>query len=450
MSSDNNQLTALDVSKNTELTNLSCDNNQLTALDVSKNTELTGMDCDNNQLTALDVSKNTALGSLSCHNNRLTALDVSKNTELTNLYCYNNQLTALDVSQNTSLEWIFCYNNQLTALDVSQNTALKYLYCYNNQLTALDVSKNTVLTTLGCSGNQLTSLDLSKNKALTWLNISNNDIKDATMDALIGSLPDSKENKTFRVINKTIEDRNVCTKAQVAAAKEKGWTTEYWDGESWNEYEGSDEIVILPQDISLSDAGYATFYSSESAYLLPNSLSAQVVINASDSKLEYKTIADGSVAGVIPKETAVMLTSDGRKNGTYTLTPYESTATYSGTNLLHGSDEATMTTGDGLHYKLTFGPSAESRLKNVFGWYWGAQNGAPFQIEGHKAWLVVPQGNGTRAAGFSIEGDVLGIEALGDGINSPSGNYFDLQGRRIQRPTRKGIYISNGKKIVNK
>ena len=35
--------------------------NQLTTLDVSKNTALTDLDCDNNQLTTLDVSKNTAL-----------------------------------------------------------------------------------------------------------------------------------------------------------------------------------------------------------------------------------------------------------------------------------------------------------------------------------------------------------------------------------------------------
>lgn len=45
----------------TSLTQLLCFDNQLTTLDVSKNTALTALDCSENQLTSLDVSKNTAL-----------------------------------------------------------------------------------------------------------------------------------------------------------------------------------------------------------------------------------------------------------------------------------------------------------------------------------------------------------------------------------------------------
>ena len=156
-----NQLTSLDVSKNTALTKLYCKKNQLTVLDVSKNTALTYLRCNYNQLTSLDVSKNTALTKLYCSNNQLTSLDVSKNTALTKLYCDNNQLTSLDVSKNTALTGLNCGHNQLTALDVSKNTALTGLNCGYNQLTALDVSKNTALTDLDCDKNQLTSLDVS-------------------------------------------------------------------------------------------------------------------------------------------------------------------------------------------------------------------------------------------------------------------------------------------------
>ena len=156
-----NQLTSLDVSKNTTLTKLYCKKNQLTVLDVSKNTALTYLRCNYNQLTSLDVSKNTALTKLYCFSNQLTSLDVSKNTALTKLYCDNNQLTSLDVSKNTALTGLNCGHNQLTALDVSKNTALTGLNCGYNQLTALDVSKNTALTELDCDKNQLTSLDVS-------------------------------------------------------------------------------------------------------------------------------------------------------------------------------------------------------------------------------------------------------------------------------------------------
>ena len=87
-------------------------------------TSLVTLDCYSNQLTSLDVSKNTALKYLSCNDNQLTGLDVSKNTALTELRCYRNQLTSLDVSNNNSLKYLECYYNQLTGLDVSMNTAL--------------------------------------------------------------------------------------------------------------------------------------------------------------------------------------------------------------------------------------------------------------------------------------------------------------------------------------
>jgi hypothetical protein len=76
----------------------------------------------------------TALTELYCYNNQLTSLDVSKNTALTVLSCFNNQLTALDVSKNTALEELYCYENQLTSLDVSKNTALTELACFGNQI----------------------------------------------------------------------------------------------------------------------------------------------------------------------------------------------------------------------------------------------------------------------------------------------------------------------------
>ena len=200
------------------------------------------------------------------------------------------------------------------------------------------------------------------------------------------------------------------------------------------------------QNVILSPTGYATFYFSESAYNLPSGLSAQVVTNASNNKLTYKTIADGSVSGVVPKGTAVMLASDNKSSGTYTLTPTESSTTYNGTNLLRGSDDATTTTGDGYHYKLSYGKSGSS-LSNVFGWYWGAQNGGSFQIEGHKAWLVVPK-SAASTRGFTAEGDATDIAEF----NAEDGEavYYDLQGRRVEKPTKKGVYIKNGKKITIK
>ena len=195
-----NELTGLDLSKNTKLTSLSCSENELTALDVSKNTELTRLYCRSNRLSALDVTQNKNLEELDCESDsllnymKLTKLDVSQNKALKKLNCYGvkmkelnvsgctaleeldcggNQLTALDVSQNVKLTRLDCASNQLTALDVSKNPDLKDLYCRNNMLAVLDVSKNSKLESISCGKNGLTSLDLDKNKEITYVNLDN-------------------------------------------------------------------------------------------------------------------------------------------------------------------------------------------------------------------------------------------------------------------------------------
>ena len=145
-------LTGIELFPNLE--KLDCKNNNLTRLDVSKNTKLTKLYCEFNQLTGLDLSKNTALTELNCQVNQLTSLDLSKNTALTKLDCALNPLTSLDVSNNTALTYLDCNYNQLTSLDLSQNTALTKLGCHDNQLTSLDLSKNTALDTLDFSGNK--------------------------------------------------------------------------------------------------------------------------------------------------------------------------------------------------------------------------------------------------------------------------------------------------------
>jgi len=111
--------------------------------------------------------------------------------------------------------------------------------------------------------------------------------------------------------------------------------------------------------VNTSLAGYATFYDSQDNYSLPTGLAAQVVTDISGGKLTYKTLSGSTV----PKGTAVMLKGSGDR--TYTLASTTESASYTGMNYLRGSDEATMTAGDGYHYKLTYGKTG-SNLSDVF------------------------------------------------------------------------------------
>ena len=226
---------------------------------------LTHLRCSNNQITSLDVSKNTALYKLRCGNNQLTALDVSKNTALETLSCGSNQLTSLDVSQNTELKTLDCSSSQLTALDVSKNTALNNLRCHKNQITALDVSKNTALSSLDCSSNQLTSLDVSQNTALNNLRCYNNQIKGESMDALVASLPQRTMAYNMYVIFNENEG-NVMTTTQVTAAKSKGWTPLYYDGTQWIDYAGSEPVAesIAINETNFPDANFRSYLLEQS------------------------------------------------------------------------------------------------------------------------------------------------------------------------------------------
>ena len=167
-----NNLTQLDVSKNTALEDLLCSENNLTQLDVSKNTALEVLYCSENNLTQLDVSKNTVLAKLSCQQNNLTQLDVSKNVWYLN--CYNNNLTQLDISKSVELRDLSCAKNNLTQLDVSKNTELQDLDCSGNNLTQLDVSENAKLCELKCYNNNISQLDMSNKSNLRILSCDRN------------------------------------------------------------------------------------------------------------------------------------------------------------------------------------------------------------------------------------------------------------------------------------
>ena len=329
-------LTSQTVTIRGDVTRLYCNGNQLTTLDVSKNTALKSLGCSFNQLTALDVSKNTALTGLYCSENQLTALDLSHNTALAWLYCSDNQLTAFDLSHNTALMTLDCSNNQLTVLDLSHNTALTECSCSENQLTVLDVSKNTALTKLFCYGNQLTALDLSKNTALTWLRCYGNQIKGEEITRLVKSLPDrtDKEAGEFIVVQEPDPEGNRCLKTDVAIAKGKNWIVQKYntDDNQFVAYEGEEPI---PYAVTLTKEGEGTLTATGAADLNAVPEGTELTIEATPAAgYELKALtangkdilatkkftvrANTEVKAIFAKTYAVTLTKEGE--GTLTAT----------------------------------------------------------------------------------------------------------------------------------
>ena len=75
-------------------------------------------------------------------------------------------------------------------------------------------------------------------------------------------------------------------------------------------------------------------------------------------------------------------------------------------------------------------------------------------VGANKAWLAIPTTvpAGTRSISIVFGDGTTGIEAMDNGQWSmDNGQWYDLNGRRLQgKPTKKGVYIQNGKKVVVK
>ena len=194
----NNNLTTLDLRKNTQLIKLQCDKNQLMSLDLGVNTKLNLLSCRNNKLKSLDVS-GIDVQYFYCSNNQLTSLNLTNHTSLKDVDCSNNKLTTLEIGTKNYLMRINCQQNKLASLDVNNVPDLQYLYCDSNQLTKLVVSNNPELEELECQSNQLTSLDVSKNTKLKRLQCYNNHLTSLDISSCASGIDFNGGSNTYSI-----------------------------------------------------------------------------------------------------------------------------------------------------------------------------------------------------------------------------------------------------------
>ena len=218
-----------------DLSELHCNKNEesLTAIDLSNNTELTVLSCYSNQISSLDVTKLTKLTDLYCYSNQISSLDLRNNTQLKSIYCAGNQLSSLDVSNNKLLKEVYCHGNRLTTLDITKNTLLTKLNCFGNKLTTLDVSKCTKLINFDCSSNQLSSLDVSNNTLLKKLNCYDNAFTTQALDDIYCQLPNRNDSTQMGVIKPIYdyesENAYIVDATNAANATAKNWRVQYYN-----------------------------------------------------------------------------------------------------------------------------------------------------------------------------------------------------------------------------
>jgi len=164
---------------------------------------------------------------------------------------------------------------------------------------------------------------------------------------------------------------------------------------------------------------------------------------------------------VVPAQTAVVLEcnstnpADNQLLPTGDEDPEQSNNRLCGTFFGEAINGLTVKDGAGNNYNVTNDNirafninTADSR--NPIGFYKVKSNVT--NIPGNKAFLVLTNAE-AQAKGFVLEfedGGTTGIETIENSKHSTEdGVYYDLQGRRVENPTR-GVYIVNGKKVVIK
>lgn len=164
--------TALDVSKNKKLKDLTCRGGQLEFIDLTHNLELENVDLSSNKLISLILPETKKIITLNCGNNNITSLDLSGTTQLTSLSCSSNDIEFLDISQCSQLGSLHCDSNLISQLDFSYNTNLQIINCSGNQLTQLDFSMNPLLTQIYASANEIEDLNVRNCNLLEILDIT--------------------------------------------------------------------------------------------------------------------------------------------------------------------------------------------------------------------------------------------------------------------------------------
>ncbi len=169
---------------------------------------------------------------------------------------------------------------------------------------------------------------------------------------------------------------------------------------------------------------YATYYNEYEDLSLPDGIEAYIVTGVSGNSVTT------TATGYLPQNTAVLLEKTG--NVGTTITGYTGSAGNFNGNLLRYTGTNTSVNTTGKEYIL---------YKNEF-------VKATGEISAGRCYLDL-SGTNLPARGILGIGDdgSTAIEGI-DVEATEDETWYDLQGRRIQKPTKAGIYIVNGKKMI--
>ena len=222
---------------------------------------------------------------------------------------------------------------------------------------------------------------------------------------------------------------------------------EWYSGDNGSNYHA--KLTIAPISLSakkaLGDNLWTTFYRNDYTYQLDKDKACAYYATMADSKVVLHKLGDDG--NVIPKGTAVIIVGDnpdGNETANIALTAINDVTGISAEgNVLRGVGVATPVGNVCSTYDATTIYMLSD--KNGFGFY---PLGNDMTVPANKAFI--PE-SASSARGFSIEfegDDATGIRTMNN-VSIDSDNWYSLDGRKFSsKPSQRGIYINNGKKVV--
>ena len=190
---------------------------------------------------------------------------------------------------------------------------------------------------------------------------------------------------------------------------------------------------------------WTTFYCGDAAYTIDDE-KAWAYTATYSVESEQGVLTLHKLGKDIPQATAVIVVGDGASIG---LTKNDGIAAYEGTNNLHGVDVATALTD----VKTSLGADAILVLSNKGGNF-GFHELATTNVPARKAFLAL-SGEAAKARQFTmVFEDATGIRSIDNGqltIDNLAGAWYSLDGRKLSgKPTKSGVYVNSGRKVVIK
>lgn len=221
-------------------------------------------------------------------------------------------------------------------------------------------------------------------------------------------------------------------------------TAAYDAAGGWEMYKGKyrEELTIGPN-------GYTSYYLENENFLVPAGCTAYIItsvtpVSGSSGTAVVKAFAAGSI---IPKQTGFILQGTPGATIAYQANVTGMEVDVTG-NLLIGTATEQEFSGAGYRYYL-FSKGAGGQ-----GFYYqGTRQGTSIKLGAHKAGLRLSTAGFAPSKSFVFDFEeakrnlTTGIKSVASESREADNTVYDLQGRRVQNPS-KGVYIVNGKKVI--